>query len=380
MEQIQNTEAMVQDQNLTHAPETGAEQINDVKSLGEQLEEQPKDEAPTAEAPSKEEGESASSVSLEPIVLEKQRIYSTAELDAMGVRLARLVDNRDISDDAVKKKISSIKCAKGVISSSLIAPARVCIEQGHEVKFSYGTAVTKDIAGLDNIYAIIDGQHRDEAVRRIKNDSKESTKYDNYFNIPLIDNYIVTDLLRETNIATCPWKDRQYLNNLLMLKGEATGLELLQEIQAHPAATTKAALHWLTLNTAKTLYSRDIVTAMLDDDKLKDISAVDKDRFNAGKNVFKVAEEAFGAAIAGTTPYSDWTVEQINNNSTVAATEMAAKLEKFFKWLKEQGKAAGYKELKGRKAAEGQPAVTKDTVIRTHLTSDYDAYLKTTGK
>lgn len=314
------------------------------------------------------------------VKLNKLHIYSTSGLEAMGIQLARIVDNRDLDEKAVQKKIASIKKVKGIISPTQLVPARKCLEQGHEVKLRDGADVTLDTKDLDNIYVIVDGQHRDEAVRKIKANPKETLKFENYYYIPLIDDYIVSDLLRETNVATFPWKDRQYLNNLLMMKSDSPlNLDLLKEIQAHPKATTKAALHWLTLDTGKTIYSRDISAAMLDDTKLAEISKVDATRFEAGKKLFNAAEDALGDP-AGTTSYSDWSVDQITNHPTEAAVDMAGKLADFFKWLKKSKRADAYKDLKGKKATEDQASVTKDVVIKQQLSQDFADYFKSIGK
>lgn len=314
------------------------------------------------------------------IKLNKLHIYSTSGLDEMGVKLARIVDNRDLDEKAVQKKIASIKKVKGVISPTQLVPARKCLEQGHEVKLLDGSTVTEDTENLDNIYVIVDGQHRDEAVRKIKNNPKEVVKFENYYYLPLIDDYVVSDLLRETNTATFPWKDRQYLNNLLMVKSDSSvNMDLLKEIQAHPKASTKAAIHYLTLETGKNIYSRDIVTAMVDDAKLAEICKVDATRFEAGKKLFKAAEDFLGD-MAGTTPYSDWSIAEINSHPTVSVVGMAEKLADFFQWMKDNGKADVYRNLKGKKASKEQAYVSKDTVIRQQLSSDYMLYSKSIGK
>ena len=313
--------------------------------------------------------------------LEKRKIYSTSDLQKLGIRLARIVDNRDLDDKAVQKKIASIKKVRGVISPSQLVPARTCLEQGHEVKLLNGDEVTLDTEDLDDIYVIVDGQHRDEAVRRILANPKEALKFENYYYLPLIDAYIVSDLLRETNVATYPWKDRQYLNNLLQVKSDSSiNLDLLKEIQAHPKATTKAAIHWLTLDAGKTIYSRDIIAAMVDDNKLEEISKVVETRFEAGKKLFKAAEEALGEDTAGKTAYSDWSVDQINNNPTETAVDMADKLARFFTWLKVNSLVDVYKTIKGKKASEDQGFVSKDAMIQQQLSTDYKRFVKDSGK
>lgn len=418
MEEKTITEVKVQDQNLNSTPNTGMENtektieementetIPEVQTIGTATgstppnQEDVKNEEPTVNetaptetsdedtiqdesdttesARTQEDGNTESKAAVK---LNKLHIYSTSALEAMGIRLARIVDNRDLDDKAVQKKIASIKKVKGVISPSQLVPARKCLEQGHEVILLDGSNVAEDTEDLDNIYAIVDGQHRDEAVRRIKNSSKETVKFENYYYLPLIDHYIVSDLLRETNVATYPWKDRQYLNNLLMVKsGSSINMDLLKEIQAHPKASTKAALHYLTLETGKNIYSRDIAAAMVDDAKLAEISKVDATRFEAGKKLFNAAEDALGDP-AGTTSYSDWCVDQINSKPDETVVNMAGKLALFFKWLKDNNMTESYKSIKGKKASEGQSFVSKDTVIREQLSKDYKFFIKSEGK
>ncbi len=401
MSETKNPEVMVQDQNLNSTPNTGMDNENiqkkdmfnteDVElstvgkvSTGEEPAKEPDNTETQPEDITKDESNSttesdapAEDGTTEPkaaVKLSKFRIYSSSELGALGVRLARIVDNRELDSKAVNKKIASIKNVKGVISPTQLVPARKCLEQGHEVKLLDGTVVTEDTKDLDNIYVIVDGQHRDEAIRKIKDNPKETEKFENYYYVPLIDAYIVSDILRETNVATYPWKDRQYINNLLMLKGDsAVNLDLLREIQAHPKATTKAALHWLTWDASKTLYSRQIVAAMVDDNVLKKIAAVDKKTLNAGKDMFNAAEYALGD-LAGTTPYSNWALDQLKKDPSVAPLDMAAKLTLFFKWLKDNG-ATKYKGLKGSRATKDTEYVAKETVIHQELTKDYMVFV-----
>ncbi len=417
MSEIKNPEAMVQDQNFDPTPKNSVENtektieementeiIPDVQTLGAATGSTPpskedvKNEEPTvneqvpvespAEDTAKVEPDTPESTApaedgtIEPkavVKLNKLHIYSTSGLEAMGVRLARIVDNRDLDEKAIKKKIVSIKKAKGVISPTQLVSARKCLEQGHEVKLLDGTKVDWETKDLDNIYVIVDGQHRDEAIRRIAKDPKEKEKYENYYYVPLIEDFVVNDLLRETNTATFPWKDRQYINNLIMMKGDVDiNLDLLKEVQAHPKASTKAAIHWLTLDTSKTLYSRQIIAAMIDDNELKKIVDVDGKTFNAGKELFNAAEEALGD-LAGTTSYSDWTLNQFKKNPGVSSLDMAAKMTKFFNWLKDNG-ATKYKSLKGSRATKDTEYVAKETVIHQELTKDYTLFVDSLGE
>jgi len=303
-------------------------------------------------------------------LLERGKIYTSTELSNMGVKLAKLGDNRDVDSRAVAKKVKSIKEANGIISPCLIVLARTCLEQNHTVALWSGEEVTLDTEGVDSIFVIIDGQHREDAKRKIDENKQEATKYENYYALPMTEDFKITDVLREVNTCTYPWKDRQYLQNLVSLKdGNGTDLDFLKEILNHPMATTKAMVHWLSLDANKTIYSSAIVKAMIDDNKLKEIVDVDRDTFEAGKELFNTVLKKFDneEKLVGTTTFSDFAISKIKSSGKVAVVEAAKEMTRFFASLKPDF-VNKVKKAKGSKDS----GTTKTDAIKEYLETKYN--------
>lgn len=305
--------------------------------------------------------------------LERFTIYSTEQLSAMGIKLGYLDMNRDVDDGAVKKKIKSIKKVKGVISPTLVVSARKCLQEGLEIHFADGTPITSETPDLDKIYIIVDGQHREEATQRIRKSTDEKEKYSNYYQIPLVEeeNIVVSDLLREANVSTFAWKDRQYLSNLLVIKqGKVDfSLDLLKAVEEHPEGKTKAIYRWLTLNASRTIYSRDITDASMDDEKLKKLAEVDPEVFSMGKKLFEIARTRFGEAEAAKTVYPDWVISAMEDKPKVAKLDVAKYIGDFLQNLATD-------KVKSMKEAKGDPKtkVTRDMKITEILNKSFNAY------
>ena len=66
----------------------------------------------------------------EPLKLTRRQIFTLTTLLTYKYRFARILVNRDIDKEEVKKKIESIRAAKGVITPFLVLSAKECIEAG----------------------------------------------------------------------------------------------------------------------------------------------------------------------------------------------------------------------------------------------------------
>lgn len=307
--------------------------------------------------------------------LVEHTIYSTTQLDSYGIILTYLSINRDIDEGAVKKKVVSIKKSKGVIFPCLIVSAKKCMDEGLEVHLADGSLVDASTPNLDRIYVIIDGQHRSEAIRRIKEANKDSN-IECFYYLPLVgqESIVVSDLLREANIATYAWKDKEYLSNLIAMKENSSkvNLDLLKEISSHPEGKTKSLVHWFTLDKSKSIYSRQIVEAMADDNKLSSIANVDKDTFNMGKTLFEAASSRLGESEAGLTVYPDWVIDKLNSDVKKTRADMSDLLKAFFEKHLTDTDIKDLKSLKGDRS----PYVSRDTKIANQLDSYWDKYIK----
>lgn len=312
-------------------------------------------------------------VSIKTERLERFKIYSNEQLAEMGITLGYLDMNRDVDEGAVKKKIKSIKKVKGVISPTLVVTARKCLQEGLEIHFADGTPITWETPDLDKIYIIVDGQHREEATKQIRESAEETEKYSNYYQIPLVEeaNIVVSDLLREANVATFAWKDRQYLSNLLAIKqGKVDfSLDLLKAVEEHPEGKTKAIYRWLTLNASRNIYSRDITEASMDDAKLKKLAEVDAEVFAMGKKLFEIAINKFGKGEAAKTVYPDWVIAAMDDKPKVAKLDVAKYIGDFLQKLT----ADEVKDLKKVKG-DSKTKVTRDMKITEMLNKHFATY------
>lgn len=93
-------------------------------------------------------------------------VLSLAVLASKGVKVARLVGNRDLKDSAVKKKMESLK-SYGLLVPAIIVSAKEALKQGLEiVDFETGEPVTED--NSENYVVLVDGCNRYEAHLRLQ--------------------------------------------------------------------------------------------------------------------------------------------------------------------------------------------------------------------
>ncbi len=140
-------------------------------------------------------------------LLKKGQLYSNSQLVAKKIIFGRVNINRDVIEKEVKKKIKSIVEANGVITPFLIVPAKICLENGLDICDYEGNVITNDTPNLEQIHIILDGQHRHEAVLRLK---KEGKNFEAYYMLPLNDCQLIT-LLKEANTAVNPWNGIDWL-------------------------------------------------------------------------------------------------------------------------------------------------------------------------
>lgn len=165
-----------------------------------------------------------------PFKLTSRQIYALELLLSYNFRFARIRVNRDIDRSVVRKKILSIKAAKGIISPFLVITALECIKAGIEVVDYDGNVITKDTPDLDKILVLVDGQHRWEAIKELL---EKGESFEAYFILPLTDGYDLMTLLKEANTAVNPWDGIDWLTMVI------------QTAKVHGLDTTK--LEWLKL-------------------------------------------------------------------------------------------------------------------------------------
>lgn len=205
--------------------------------------------------------------------LDRKKIYALSILLGAGYEIGLLGINRKVNKNALAKKIQSIKTSKGLISPVLVVTAKRCIELGLEV-YVKGKKVNADASNLDKILVIIDGQHRIQAINAINNKRKEGEELlDAYVYLPLNENIDIKTLLRETNVATQPWKGGDYLVSILMSDDENINKDMISWVHTISGKCgDTAAWLWATMDKSRVYSKAKLIEASKKPEVLKDVA------------------------------------------------------------------------------------------------------------
>lgn len=254
----------------------------------------------------------ALSTTTDSAMLDRFKIYPLSLLLKMKYVFAGLVINRATDKNALKKKVKSIRTAKGVISPCLIIGARKCLEAGLDVKLEDGTIITEDTSNLDMILVKIDGEHRDRAIKELNLSLKPGDKkYENYYYLPLNDDVEIIDLLRESNVATKPWAGSDFLTNLILSLPEAN-TKMLKWVQARQNDSSDAAAWlWATLDKSRVYTKTKIIKATTDKNVLKEV--IKDTKFEGGKKIYNAMTNRFDKKVVGLKPFPQWVISKIGD-------------------------------------------------------------------
>ena len=221
--------------------------------------------------------------------LDRKKIYTLSILLGLGYEVGLLGINRKINKNALAKKVQSIKTSKGLISPVLVVTAKKCIEHGLEV-YVKGKKVNADASNLEKILVIIDGQHRIQAINTINNKQKKDGNelYDAYVYLPLNEDIDIKTLLRETNVATQPWKGGDYLVSILMSDDENINKDMISWVHTISGKCgDTAAWLWATMDKSRVYSKAKLIEASKKPEVLKDVA--NTRCFKEGKALYEKA-------------------------------------------------------------------------------------------
>ena len=221
--------------------------------------------------------------------LDRKKIYTLSILLGLGYEVGLLGINRKINKNALAKKVQSIKTSKGLISPVLVVTAKKCIEHGLEV-YVKGKKVNADASNLEKILVIIDGQHRIQAINTINNKQKKDGNelYDAYVYLPLNEDIDIKTLLRETNVATQPWKGGDYLVSILMSDDENINKDMISWVHTiSDKCGDTAAWLWATMDKSRVYSKAKLIEASKKPEVLKDVA--NTRYFKEGKALYEKA-------------------------------------------------------------------------------------------
>lgn len=249
--------------------------------------------------------------------LVRGQIYSLSDLMNYGYKFGKLSGNRAIKANAIKAKIKSIK-QNGIISPSLVVSAQECLNQGLMIIDDEGNIINKEYPDIENLLIIVDGGHREDAIKKINNGRQpgEEGFEENYYYLPLSDKASVSALLREANVVTIPWAGSDYLTSLIINNPEASQNEMLKWVHAMiQESGDTAAWQWARLNKKVPTKTQLIKATNEDQQKANDAynKIVEDKYFESGKELYNIFRKTFSKEILGCKFMPEWVIETIDN-------------------------------------------------------------------
>lgn len=296
--------------------------------------------------------------------LNRNTIYTHSALLTAKYKFCRLAINRVINDNVVRRKKASIRAAKGVISPSLIVYAKDCLNAGLEVKDWEGHEITYDTPKLEYYIVIIDGQHRHQAITELNALIKDDNRYENYYYLPLINEGDIVAMLRESNVATQPWRGTDYLTALLMTREDANIPMLLFVKKRQEDSSETAAWLWATLDKSR-VYKKTKINKAATDNKTFEEIAKDDD-FKDGEALYEAMCKAFKTAFVGLKPCPLWVIGKLKElGKDMSQKDAVQNLKDFFDKV-------GRKEAEAIEELKSKDGETKDARITKALEEIYN--------
>ena len=307
------------------------------------------------------------------------KVYEISELINSGYKIARLENNRELDDKAVKAKMKSLK-AKGQLQTAIVLPAQRAKDENLQVvDFSSGKGVKDE--DIPSYLVLPEGNHRYEAHLRLMEENlqnegkKDFEKYEGkfYVMLPLSDKLSIAEMMAEMNICTKVWKGTDFIRGAIMSHPENVTevlrymAELEQKKFSLPAisiyVTDSEKVNKSMLQ--KFMNGKEVPETLLDTEQ--HLELIDRSR-----KVLKAAE-AFGSML-GTRSFADWIKSKLAPAQKLTGEEVTERLVGFFKSLTNEQVT----EICKLKGVRGK--TTKEDVINKELNELYGYYLHDQAK
>ena len=323
--------------------------------------------------------------------LEQFKIYSLQLLKESGYKFAKLGINRNLNENDIKRKMLSLKTTKGTVAPGIVVPAEQAIKEGLEVLDENGNKLYIDNPELGRYLIIIDGQHREEAIRRINAKVREKyerdlsvaktpeerervekeykdSQVDMFVMLPLNNDIKVVSLLEEVNVATRPWSGGDFLTKILNTNHDGIDLTPLKWIKEKMGSCSDtAAKLWGSMDASKSFSKTQLIKAGSDEEKLKELVNMSDHKF--GVQIFESAQYKLGDDIVKLKVVPSWVIAKLSQLSAdISKKEATCKLVKFFNDMTIDRASI----IKGAKKTDSR---TKEQVIKVELTKAWDEYI-----
>lgn len=291
------------------------------------------------------------------------QIVTLTSLEKEGKKIARLSGNRDLNEKIVKAKMKSFEEC-GQLMPAIVVDATDAITQELEViDFVTGNVIEKEEAM--NYLVLVEGNHRYAAYcELLAKDEKYTGEF--YVMYALNVEVAIVKMLSEINIATNPWKGRDFVKGAKMsnLHEELPLLDAMNDLTKEKYSLT-AASKWLTFTPKVNKHVMDNAINGTILDELKNTSGLER-----GKRLLEAAKERFMAKDIKARNLINWIISKYEATGDKEKANFTDKMESFLKSISKED-ADYIKKAKGKTGGD-----TKENIINQKLTELWDGFEK----
>ena len=306
--------------------------------------------------------------------IEKFKVYEISELINSGYKIARLENNRELDDKAVKAKMKSLK-AKGQLQTAIVLPAQRAKDENLQVvDFLSGEGVKDE--DIPSYLVLPEGNHRYKAHLNLLVENKDNEgkkdfkKYEGkfYVMLPLTDTLSIAEMMAEMNICTKVWKGTDYIRGAIMSHPENVTEVLRYMAELEQQKFSLPAISMYVTDSEKV--NKSMLQKFMNgevSDTLQD-SEEHQELIDRSKKVLEAAKE-FGDVL-GTRSFADWIKSKLTSSKKLTGEQVTNRLVGFFNWLSKD-QITSICNSKGKRGI-----TTKEDVINYQLNKLFDVYVQ----
>ena len=306
--------------------------------------------------------------------IENFKIYEISKLIDSGYKIARLENNRELDEKAVKAKMKSLK-SKGQLQTAIVMHAKQAVdEQLQVIDFSTGNKVKNE--EIPNYLVLPEGNHRYAAHLRLL---KENQEYDGekdyvkyagkfYVMLPLTDTLSIAEMMAEMNICTKVWKGTDYIRGAIMSHPENVTEVLRYMSELEQRKFSLPAISIYVTDTEKV--NKAMLQKFMNGEVPETLCDTEEHQYliDRCKKVLDAAND-FGSLL-GTRTFADWVKKKLSSSKNLTGAEVTNRLVGFFNSLVK----AQINRICGLKGERGK--TTKEDELNSELNKLYEFYIK----
>ena len=284
-----------------------------------------------------------------------------SELQAEGLKVAKIKANRDLDEKNVKAKMADLK-SRGLIIPAMVVNANDALREHLDLCDFRDSNIAVDNTNADRYLVLIDGQHRYEAHLRLVEESEDYSRDFTFQFVQLADGVSILDVLKAVNDPGHTWTLSDYTHSAWELNKENPMLSFISELVSDGISFSSVA-KWATLNRRLT---PSMVKEAVNNEGAIDPLFTNIKYLSSGRKLFASAKKALGKAIVKPRALVDWVIDILGDADSKEAE--ANQLISFFESLTAD-------QVESLKKAKGQKnGASKEEALRRALDKFYQAF------